>query len=639
MLHRMKRIQVIGPKGDFQDVVDTLYHAGTVHLEDVCKCVSNTCICLSRVEAGKEAEVLSLLARIGSILFTLPVKADPEKQAEFDKKLSTMTNDEVIAAAQKVIDRLEWTTKELATRKSEREISITALNRYEKVIEKIRHIEHELPLLENYEINILIIQKEFEGVLELVREELEKITNGHFELAHTDIDDESTAVILIFHKKYSEPVHLFLFSANVNEVRLPQEFMGMKFNDMLILIEQRRREWGAEILEINKELEGLSRDWYLELSVLKRHLEDIGVEYRTFNQFGQSEYAFVIMGWIPGKHLRRTRKILHDYFGDRVVIDELKVSPEEMEHAPTYYDNPSFVKPFEFLMGLVRPPKYLEVDPSPLVAIFYPLFFGIMVGDIGYGLLILAISLVVYKKSEKTPWLRDLSRIMAICSIPSILFGFVFGEFFGNLGEEMGLLHPLSIFGISLNRAEAIIPMLLLTIAIGVFHVFLGLALGLVNAVAAGSRKHIAEKAGMLGVLTGILLLAGCVAGVLPQVLLYPSIIVLLASFPAILYGGGIFGTIEVISTMGNILSYARLMAIGLASVILALVANEFYGATGIVAIGIISAVALHALNLVLAMFSPSIHSLRLHMVEFFSKFYEGGGEKFKPFGRPGAQS
>jgi V/A-type H+-transporting ATPase subunit I len=122
---------------------------------------------------------------------------------------------------------------------------------------------------------------------------------------------------------------------------------------------------------------------------------------------------------------------------------------------------------------------------------------------------------------------------------------------------------------------------------------------------------------------------------VLPQVLLYPSILVLLVSFPAILYGGGIFGTIEIISTMGNILSYARLMAIGLASVILALVANEFYGATGIVVIGIISAVSLHALNLVLAMFSPSIHSLRLHMVEFFSKFYEGGGEKFKPFGRP----
>jgi V/A-type H+-transporting ATPase subunit I len=85
---------------------------------------------------------------------------------------------------------------------------------------------------------------------------------------------------------------------------------------------------------------------------------------------------------------------------------------------------------------------------------------------------------------------------------------------------------------------------------------------------------------------------------------------------------------------MGNILSYARLMAIGMASVILALVANEFAGTLGVVVVGVTVAVLLHALNLVLAMFSPSIHALRLHMVEFFTKFYEGGGTQYKPFSR-----
>jgi V/A-type H+-transporting ATPase subunit I len=101
---------------------------------------------------------------------------------------------------------------------------------------------------------------------------------------------------------------------------------------------------------------------------------------------------------------------------------------------------------------------------------------------------------------------------------------------------------------------------------------------------------------------------------------------------PLVFYGGGVFGTIELVSAVGNIMSYARLMAIGMASVVLAIVANQFAGALGIAAVGIAAAVMLHLLNLVMGMFSPSIHALRLHMVEFFSKFYHGGGYLYRPF-------
>lgn len=636
MLHRMKRIQVIGPKKDLQAVVNTLYHEGTVHLEDVCRCVPPDCICLSRVEAGKEAEALNLLARMGGVLLTLPKNDDAEKRSLVVEKLRPMTDEQAIARASQVLGELEWTTRELATRKSDREFNIIAFDRYKKVIEKIRQIEHELPLLENYEVNILIIQKEYKGVLDLIQDELVRITNDHFELLHTDVDEASIAAITIFNKKYSDEVHAFIFSANVNEVRLPREFMGMKFSDMLILIEQRRVQAIEEIRSINVELEKLAAEWYLELSVLRDHLEDISKEYDTFNKFGQSEYTFVIMGWIPAKYLKRTRAALQRAFGGDVVVEVLKVTDEELEKAPTFYDNPRLVKPFEFIMGLVRPPKYMEIDPSPLIAFFFPLFFGIMVGDIGYGLLILSLSLAVIKKFGNIQWLRDLARILAVSSIPAIFFGFVFGEFFGDLGEKMGLLHPLHVFGISMNRMEAIIPMLVLTISIGVFHVFLGLIIGLMNAITVGSKKHIAEKAGMLGALSGVIAIICCAGGFLPQVALYPAGLVFLASMAALLYGGGIFGTIELVSALGNMLSYARLMAIGMASVVLAIVANEFAGTLGILAVGLTAAVLLHAMNLVLAMFSPSIHALRLHMVEFFTKFYEGGGTQYTPFSRSG---
>lgn len=273
-------------------------------------------------------------------------------------------------------------------------------------------------------------------------------------------------------------------------------------------------------------------------------------------------------------------------------------------------------------MSILGLPKYGTLDPVPYMSLSFPLFFGIMVGDIGFGLVLLGVVLWAKRKfGKRSELLSNALTVGVHAAVASILFGVVFGELFGIV---MKWPH--------FARGKAVIPFLLFTLAIGVVHVFLGFVLGVINALRTHHKKHALARAATLIMLLGLGLLVGVLAGGLPQGFKTPGLILLIVAAPLLLYGGGLIGVLEVFGAVTNIFSYARLMGFGLAGVVLAETINNLAGAVGPLGLGVLIAIVLHIPNFAIHLFSSTIQSARLHYVEFFQKFLELGGKPYQPF-------
>lgn len=620
----MSPVEIIGLKSDLKAILHALRQAGCVHIDEITEApeVSARPLALDRETLHLQEELGLLTARIEGLLDALG----------YHEAESLSTNEgEVLEAARAGIEELFPQVQSLTARREKLEAEWASLPRYEATLQKL------LPVIPpsaripgNVTVGVLVSRLHV-GVLDSIGKRVLDLTGGQAEMVASDVDSATRAMLVVFPQEFTQTIEELLGKEDVSRLRLPAELGEGPPDTILANLHRRMIEIPKEIEQIDRQLAELAKHWGERLMIWREVLREQRETFSVLSKFGETDMTFILMGWVPVHEMENLEIKLKNAVGEMVVLHRLPMTADLMKRAPILLKNPPPARPFESLVNMLALPRYAHLDPTALMAVFMPIFFGMILGDVGYGFLLLVLCLWL-RRRFKPGRARDITTVLGMGSAWSILFGFLYGEAFGTLGEQFGM-HPLWFDRAS---AEHVAGLLIMTLVIGAVHITLGLILGVIEAIQDKSKSHLLERGGMLVGLISLFFIVGILNRLLPPGFMTPAIVGLIIGIvllsASLGWLGIIMGPIEFIGLIGNVLSYLRIAAIGLASVYLAKVANDVAGMIGNVIVGLIVALLIHALNLVLGAFSPTIHSLRLHYVEFFRKFYEGGGRPYQPF-------
>lgn len=353
--------------------------------------------------------------------------------------------------------------------------------------------------------------------------------------------------------------------------------------------------------------------------------------------------TFALEGWLPEEWVDELRTILERASGGRATLERDEEPATGPRTAPVLLENPRLARPFEYMVELFSMPGRADYDPTRITALLLPLFFGFAIGDVVHGIAVALVALWI-RRRVPTP----VGRLVAAILLAGGIWATVFGAFV--YGEALGFHLPPPFPPPLLERTRDVLPLLGLSLVVGLLHIGLGLTIGFVyERRQAGLRVAVLGKLSWLLVEAGLVLLALALLPLALRWALAPALGLLALGVLLVGLGGGLTELLEVPAFVGNIASYLRLAALALVEGILGLAVNGLlldhvlHRGPVAAAIGLIVLVLAHGLFLAMAVLVVALQCLRLHYVEFYTKFYELSGpgrpHAFDPSGRPPAQA
>ena len=654
----MKRIHIYALLKDQRSILSKLQQLGSVHIENL----SEDEFFVKKSTIDDLVKTEREMAMVDEAIEVLD-SYDPEKTSLFD---SLKGRQELTLAEYEVLA------------KKQREFKETA----ERIINLNRHIAESIAEMQRIQVQIdalapwskLDVPLQFQGTrfstafigtlpgeysLEQLLTEMSNLIPD-VETIHAEIINKSkdqTCIFILCHKTDASAVDTAL--RTIGFARPPVSSSSLSPAEQSAELENRLKALEKEVEESKAEIAGYSND----RNSLKFLYDWLALEYerlKTEAYLVESRRVLIISGFVPEREVNRVVKELKDNFIVHLEVED----PGPEEQVPVLLENNKFAEPMEGVLASFSYPGKGEIDPSAIMSFFYYILFGLMLSDAAYGLIMsvgCGICLWRFPKMENS--MRKTLRMFFFCGLSTVFWGALFGSWFGDAVTVISTTFfnkPFSIKPIWFEPMKDPMRMLVFSMVVGIIHLFAGLAANIIQNVKAKKYLDAFYDAVLWYLLVGGLLVFALSSQRFVEILnldfIIPasvgkaaSIVAAAAAVGIVLTAGresrnwfkriakGLYGLYNLSGYLSDILSYSRLLALGLATGVIATVINQM-GAMGGRTIGgailfIIVFLVGHSVNIGINLLGAYVHTNRLSFVEFFGKFYEGGGSEFTPLG------
>lgn len=651
---RMKKVSLIVYQTYVEKIIDALHETGLMQITDISKeepkILEEAEKASMHPEAGNCTTYELRLSRLIDILSG--IKSSPKglktmlhPQLPKVKDVEDRSLGEIYSYAESILGEIEKNILDNEQR----------LKELDEQKEKIYVDVQQLNYLADFEVNIsdiceskyVIVKAGKTSDLSALEEEIKLIDNASiYSKQFGSGKKREWAVIIAAHILEREKIEK-ICREKITEFNIAH-LSGLP-KDVLKSLRKKTADVDKEKNHIISHLHVFAEEQLHDLLAIREEIQLEKVRKELSKNFAKTSSTFIIKGWALEKNENTLKSTLTAISKDHVVIDfeTPKINPD---NPPVYLETPGWAAAFKTFLDLFATPKYNEINPTIFMGIFFVLFFGIMLGDAGYGLVILFLSLFGYMKLSKySETIKNWSFMGIWLGLATIIVGFLTNGFFGDLiprffyGNPNQPLYHLTFAGINLPVEPLHDPLTILTIALmfGILHLNVGIVLGIYQSYKRKEYKslitqHFSWFPLQLG--GGLLIGQYILDWQLSTLLSYAAITMTIVGIILLFIHAGPIGFFDLTGYVGDWLSYARLLALGLATAGMALAFNvvgelipKMIPVVGIILLPIILVIA-HIANLGIQALGAGVHSLRLQYVEFFNRFYEGGGREFTPF-------